>query len=132
MKMVFVDTSGFYAVLDSTDPFHAVATEAFQRAERERWDLRTTNYIVHESWALIQHRLGWDAVDDFMDAMLPLCRVEFVDAALHDLGGVQCRQARQRHLSLTDCVSLEYMRQHQIREAIARDEHFARQQIALP
>jgi predicted nucleic acid-binding protein len=119
-------------VLDATDPFHAAAMDAFQRAERERWDARATNYVVHEAWALIQHRLGWDAIDDFLDAMLPLCRVEFVDAALHNLGAARCRQARQRHLSFTDCVSLEYMQQHQIREAIARDEHFAHQQIALP
>jgi hypothetical protein len=35
----------------------------------------TTNYVVHETWALVQHRLGWNAVEDFLDVMLPLCRV---------------------------------------------------------
>ena len=83
MKSVFVDTSGFYAVLDADDPFHATAKSAFERAEREQWRLVTTNYVVHETWALVQHRLGWDAVEDFLEVMLSLCSVEFVDEPLH-------------------------------------------------
>ena len=38
MKSVFVDTSGFYACLDRTDPFHPGALDAFALGlgERER------------------------------------------------------------------------------------------------
>ncbi len=56
MKTVFVDTSGFYACLDGTDGFHPQALAAFERAEAERWELVTTNYVVHETWALVQRR----------------------------------------------------------------------------
>ena len=132
MKTVFVDTSGFYAVLDADDPFHADARIAFERAEQGQWQLMTTNYVVHETWALVQHRLGWDAVEDFLEVMLPLCRVEFVDESLHTLAPVQCRQARRRKLSLTDCISFEVMRRLELNEAIARDEHFAEKGIVLP
>lgn len=132
MKTVFVDTSGFYAVLDATDPFHLEAQAAFERAERERWLLWTTNYVMHETWALVQHRLGWDAVNDLVDVLLPLCQVSFVDAALHNLGAGRCRSARRRHLSLTDCISLEFMKRLNIQEAIACDRHFAEAQIVMP
>jgi predicted nucleic acid-binding protein len=132
MKNVFVDTSGFYAVLDVTDAFHATATKNFQRAEREQWMLHTTNYVVHETWALIQHRLGWNAMEDFLDTLLPLCNVEFVDAQLHEQGAMRCRQARARNLSLTDCISIEFMKQKAMTEAIANDVHFTRAQIASP
>jgi predicted nucleic acid-binding protein len=132
VKTVFVDTSGFYAVLDSTDPFHMDARAAFERAEREKWTLRVTNYVIHETWALTQHRLGWGAVDDFLDVMLPLCQLEFVDAVLHALGAARCRQSRLRHLSLTDCISLEFMKREGITEAIARDGHFTRENILMP
>jgi uncharacterized protein len=132
VKSVFVDTSGFYAVLDAGDPFHAVARAEFERAERERWQLVTTNYVVHETWALVQHRLGWDAVEDFLDVMLPLCRVEFVDEALHSQAAQRCRQSRRRKLSLTDCLSFEVMRRLQMTEAIAQDEHFSENGIKLP
>ena len=132
MKTVFVDTSGFYAVLDATDPFHPAATALFRRAEQEQWRLVTTSYVLHETWALVQHRLGWGAVEDWLDVMLPLCQVTFVDAALHALGVARCRQARQRRLSLTDCISFEFIKQQALTEAIAQDEHFVREQITLP
>jgi len=132
VKSVFVDTSGFYAVLDADDPFHFAARSAFERAEREKWQLVTTNYVVHETWALVQHRLGWNAVEDFLDVMLPLCRLEFVDQALHTLAARECRQTRRRKLSLTDCISFEIMNRFGLVEAIARDEHFIEKGITLP
>jgi predicted nucleic acid-binding protein len=132
VKSVFVDTSGFYAVLDADDPFHTVARTGFERAEREEWQLVTTNYVVHETWALVQHRLVWNAVEDFLDVMLPLCRVGFVDEALHSQAAQSCRQSRRRKLSLTDCISFEVMRRLQLTEAIAQDQHFSENGIRLP
>lgn len=65
MKSVFVDTSGFYALLDRDDPFHAKAKRLFLEAESGAWAMLTPSYVVHECWALNQARLGWDAVEDF-------------------------------------------------------------------
>jgi hypothetical protein len=47
MKTVFVDTSGFYACLDGTDPFHSRAVSAFERAEKEPWKLITNYHELH-------------------------------------------------------------------------------------
>lgn len=58
MNALFVDTSGFYAFLDRTDPNHAAAVSLFACAIEAGRELVTTNYVVHESWALIQARLG--------------------------------------------------------------------------
>lgn len=131
MKGVFVDTSGFYAILDATDPYHAGALTAFRKAMAEGTPLVTNSYAVHEAWALIQHRLGWEAVDAFLDRLLPHCTIEHVDQRLHALGAARCRQARLRHLSLTDCVSFEFMRSAGIRHAIASDTHFRREGFVL-
>ena len=132
MKAVFVDTSGFYAFLDGTDPHHAEARECMRRAVSGAWHLQTTSYVVHESWAVVQARLGWEAVDAWQDRVVRLCEVHWVDADLHALGAARCRQARARSLSLTDCVSIEFMRRHGLRDAIAFDEHFAREGFGLP
>lgn len=132
MKNVFVDTSAFYAILDAEDPFHQTATDCFERAAREGWTLWTTSYALHETWALIQHRLGWEALDQFLDVILPCCDVEYVDRALHTLGALRCRTEHQRRLSLTDCVSLEFMRLRGFADAIAHDDHFDRAGIRLP
>lgn len=127
MTSIFVDTSGFYAVLDGTDPYHAEALAAFRKAIADASPLHTTSYVIHEAWALIQHRLGWEAVDDFLDRLVPLCQIGHVDQALYAVGAARCRQARQRHLSLTDCVSFEQMRANAIRHVIGRDAHFVRE-----
>lgn len=132
MKPVFVDTSGFYAFLDGTDPFHAQARELFLVARDEKWLLFTTNYVVHESWALIQARLGWDAVEDWLDALLSMCEIVWVDETLHRLGMARARQARERRLSLTDCVSFEAMTARSCSEALADDEHFRKFGYLLP
>jgi predicted nucleic acid-binding protein len=132
VKTVFVDTSGFYAILDGSDPFHARALECFRRAQDEGWRLLATNYVFHESWALIQGRLGWQALDAWRDNVVPLCDIIWVDENLHALGEARCRQARERRLGLTDCVSIELMRQRGIREFIGQDEHFNREGFQVP
>ncbi len=132
MKAVFVDTSGFYACLDGSDLFHPQALALFMRGEAERWELVTTNYVVHETWALIQRRLGWEAVEVFINDLLPRCTVEWVDKTLHDKAVLQCRRTRERRFSLTDAVSLECMARRNITQAIFQDEHFARASISLP
>jgi uncharacterized protein len=132
MKIVFVDTSGFYACLDSTDLFHPLALDAFQRAEREGWQLITTSYVIHETWALVQRRLGWQAVDSLVNDLLPRCTVIWVDSELHEAAAARCRRIRERRLSLTDSASLECLASRRIEEAIAQDEHFAREGIRLP
>ncbi len=132
MKKVFVDTSGFYALLDGTDLFHSQARACFTRAKSEGWKLLTTNYVVHESWALIQRRLGWEALEAFLLDVLPLCEIAWVDENLHTMSANSCRQVQERRFSLTDAVSLEYMRRQGLTNAIAQDEHFTRSGIGLP
>jgi predicted nucleic acid-binding protein len=132
VQEVFVDTSGFYAHLDATDPFHAKAATLFQVAAESGWLLLTTNYVVLETVALVQSRLGWEAVEAWQQRVLPRCRTHWVDESLHRRGEARWAQARERRLSLTDCISFEFMRNKDIREAIAQDEHFARAGITLP
>ncbi len=132
MKTVFVDTCGFYAFLDRTDPFHAEARDLFVRARDEKWHLFTSSYVVHESWALIQARLGWEAVEDWLDALVSACEIVWVDEPLHRLGMARARQVRERRLSLTDCVSFEVMSSRNCVEAIADDEHFRKLGYRLP
>ena len=124
MKSVFVDTSGFYAFLDRDDPFHAKAKQLFLESESGAWAMLTSSYVVHESWALIQARLGWDAVEDFLRELVPRCRIVWVDERLHALGAARARQARERRLSLTDCVSFEVMLNEECREFLGDDQHF--------
>jgi predicted nucleic acid-binding protein len=132
VRPVFVDTSGFYAFLDRTDSFHKRSKELFLRAEAEGWHLLTSSFVVHESWAIIQARLGWDAVEDWLGCLVARCEVVFVDERIYELAAARARQARERRLSLTDCSSFEVMLLKNCREAIVDDAHFKKQGISLP
>lgn len=132
MTQVFVDTSGFYAHLDPTDDSHAAAAGLLRRSAAEAWPLVTTNYVLMETMALIQSRLGWEAVDQWTSRVLPHCQVAWIDEELHRRGEARWAHARERRLSLTDCISFEFMRDRGIRAAIAFDEHFERSGFRPP
>lgn len=132
MKSVFADTSGYFAALYSGDPHHAEARACFLRAEDEGWAVYTTNYVVVESTALVQARLGWEMVREFHEVYGRLSRPQFVDPALHAAAAARHKEAVRRHLSLVDCVSLEWMERHGVRQAIAFDRHFTELGITLP
>jgi len=56
VKRVFVDTSGFYALLIADDGNHVRAKELFEAGTEDGWRLVTTNTVVVEAHALFLHR----------------------------------------------------------------------------
>ena len=121
----FVDTSVLYAVLDADDERHQDATTAFGEAlGRER--LVTTSYVVVETAALVQARLGSPAVRDLLGRLVPALDVGWVDRDLHEAGVDAMLSAGRREVSLVDHVSFEHMRRRRIRTAFTLDRHFAR------
>ena len=121
---VFVDTSAFYAVLDADDRHHPAAKIAWEALLRAGTPLVTTNYVLVETVALLQHRIGMEAVRLFQEDIVPMLRVEWIDEAAH-LGGITGVLAGlRRGVSLVNHVSFFTMRRLGIREAFAFDPHF--------
>ena len=128
---VFIDTSAFYALLDRDDESHRKAKNAWTALLKNGNTLVTNNYVLVETVALIQHRLGIEAVRGFQNDILPLIHVEFVDAESHRSGVSALLSASRRNLSLVDCISFEMMRTSGIRAAFAFDPHFKEQGFHL-
>jgi len=122
--MIFVDTSGFYALLDGDDAEHSHALKLWEGEPPGEGGLVTTNYVVLESMALLQSRLGMPAVRVFRDAILPLVRIEWIDEAVHAQAVSAFIAAGRRGLSLVDLSSFETMRRLGIRSAFTFDRHF--------
>jgi predicted nucleic acid-binding protein len=54
----FVDTSALLAVMDKDDAVHKEAKALWKQITEQRATLVTTNYVVLETVALLQHRIG--------------------------------------------------------------------------
>lgn len=130
---VFVDTSAFYAVLDAGDVNHGAARTVWERLLAEREDLYTTSYVIVEIAALLQARLGPEALREFAADVLPILQVHYVDEGHHRSAFHALLIASRRKLSLVDCVSFETMRRSGLDRAFCFDHHFAEQGfVVLP
>ena len=128
---VFVDTSALLALLDADQPRHADVSDAWERAVLEERHLFTSNYVLVESFALVQSRLGLEALRALADVLVPILRPLWIDEALHEAAEAALFAASRRRLSLVDCTSFELMRRHGLTEALALDDDFARQGFSL-
>ena len=130
MTTVVVDTSALYAVLDRDDVNHAAAAAEYANL-LDRAELLTHSYVVVETSALVQRRLGMEAVRAMTDDLLPACDLVWVDEPLHRAATAALVAAADRDVSLVDWTSFELMRQRGVSEAFAFDDDFAKQGFTL-
>ena len=128
---VFLDTSGLYAVFDADDASHAVAAPAWRDLVASSAPLHTSSYVLVECTALLQRRLGVEAVEALATYVLPHVQVEWVDEQTHAQALAVLVSAGRRGLSLVDCTSFVIMRRLGIRTALTVDKHFAAQGFTL-
>jgi predicted nucleic acid-binding protein len=128
---IFVDTSAFYALLDADDENHVRSAETWRRLMLSNEHVVTTNYILVETFALVQSRLGLEAVREFQEAVAPVLSVEFVTPDIHRLGIAALLAASRRGLSLVDCISFEVMRDLGIKSVLTFDGHFRQYGFSL-
>jgi uncharacterized protein len=127
--VIFVDTSALYAILDRDDAAHQPARAIWNLwlAAAEGPSLLSSNYILVESFALVQARLGMDAVGSLVDDLLPVLTIEWVKPQDHEAAVSMLRTANRRRLSLVDCSSFQIMRRLALNEAFTFDPHFGEQ-----
>ena len=131
MSAVFVDTSAVLALMVGTDRAHGEAVSAFGKLRDRKAELVTTSYVLVETYALIDRRLGRDAVMSFRESFAPLLRVIWVDSGLHDRGLDRRLEGGANKLSLVDAVSFEAIREYKILEAFAFDRHFDQEGLGI-
>ena len=128
---VYIDTSAIYAILDETDISHEAAAATWHLMDDRSESLFTSNYVLLETVALLQGRLGLESVRVLETRVVPLLTIRWVDRDLHTRATGALLTAGRRNLSLVDCVSFEVMREMDLDTAFVFDAHFTEQGFRL-
>lgn len=125
--VTFIDTSALYAVMSVDDPNHDMAKKVWTHILIQKDVIVCTNYILVETFALVQHRLGMEAVQVLQENILPVLSIEWMNSTQHQAAALATLTANRRQLSLVDCASFATMRRLGIRTVFAFDTHFIEQ-----
>ncbi|MFH0925293.1 MAG: PIN domain-containing protein [bacterium] len=128
---IFVDTSAFLAVIDADDFNHRLAKKIWDNLITTREELGCTNYILLETFALMQRRFGIETVKIFQEDVCPIIDIYWIRESDHLIGVNAVITTSRRKLSLVDCISFTIMRQLQINKAFSFDPHFKEQGFNL-
>ncbi len=129
--MTFVDTSALISLLDGNEAKHFACARTWKILLADNEPLVTSSYVLVETYALAQRRLGIDAVRTLTTDFVPLLAVDWIDETVHGAGMASLLTANRRELSLVDCVSFEIMRRRDISKAFALDADFEKQGFSV-
>lgn len=121
--MIFLDTSGLYALADRDDGNHQEAVRMFESAQRSKKEFVTHSYVLVECAALMHRQLGREVALPFLEEARDFT-VLWVDEDLYDAAVANLRKRRSAGLSLTDVVSFLVMLGRGVTESVGFDKHF--------
>lgn len=124
---VFIDTAAILAVLNAHDRFHLSAKQSWNEVLSPDSVLFSSNYVILETTALLQHRFGIEAVRLFEGDILPVVEIAWVDETIHKQAMSALLAANRRELSLVDCTSFEIVRQFGLDRVFTFNSHFSGQ-----
>lgn len=128
---IFIDTAAFMAMLSASDQFHLMSKKVWGEILYADTSLYSSNYVLLETTALLQHRIGIEAVRVFESDILPVINIIWVDETIHNRAMSILLSANRRNLSLVDCSSLEIIRGLGLDTVFTFDTHFQEQGIRV-
>jgi predicted nucleic acid-binding protein len=126
-REVFLDTSGFYALIDKKDAHHPDAREVVESVLRAGRRFVVTDYILAETVNLANARSGTRVAGRVFDLIEQSAgiRIEWIGIARFDLTKAFFRKYADHAYSFTDCTSFVLMRELRISQALTTDHHFS-------
>lgn len=127
MNAVFVDTMGWFSLLDRRDSWHEEAKARMATLAKTRTPLFTSDYVVDETATLLKMRGAGRAIRGFFEmfdqsqalTLTPVTPARFQEARSFFL------KYLDHGYSFTDVTSFILMKELDIREAFTHDEHFS-------
>ena len=125
-REIFVDTSGFYALLAQRDPKHEAASRILRKAKSEQRRLVTTDYVMNETATLLKARGEGRLAGPLFERVFQssACQLQWTDAERFDAVRAFFLKHSDQNWSFTDCVSFCIMKELRLVEALTTDSHF--------
>mgnify|MGYP000863674131 FL=1 len=129
MRAVFVDTSGWLALIVRNDQYHKNATAYYQRLRSDQMPLVTSDYVLDETLTRLRYDAGLRiaikakaAIDKAEE--LNLLSMQWVDDVTVAQAWELFAKYQDQGISFTDCTSWSICQRLGIEEVFAFDRHF--------
>lgn len=126
MTALFVDTAGWMACADASDPAHRRACAARDAALEDRVALVTTDFVVDETLTLLRLRIGLAAAEAWWTQVDGSARLrwERITVERFERARGLFFKYRDKDFSFTDCTSFAVMQELRLKRALTTDRHF--------
>jgi predicted nucleic acid-binding protein len=123
---IFIDTSGFYALLIRSDDQHDRARTIMRGAAKKKLRLLTTDYVLDETATLLMARGCSNVVPALFHSVSAskACRMVWMDTERFEKAKNSFIKNMENRWSFTDCFSFIVMKELRLREALSKDAHF--------
>lgn len=123
-KALMVDTAAWYALADISDQYHQRAAEFFGKIAGKQ-PLITTDFILAETWTLLNARLGRGAAFTFW-SRLRGNNIPVMYSDQSDMEGAWhiAHTYMDQTFSLVDCVTMSMMERRGLTKIFTFDQHF--------
>ncbi len=124
---VFVDTSGWIAVLNADDAYHAQACARLLELGTQRRPLVTTDWVLAETGNGLARTNVRSQFFKAVQRILisPNCSLVWVDNPLFERSLALYNQVEDKSWGFVDCASIIVMQDGGIVDALTSDRHFA-------
>ena len=128
-KRIFIDSSGFKALIDDRDAFYEQSVVIWKNLGLEKdVELMTSNFMVDESLTLLRNKCGLEKALLLRKILIegePVIKV--IRVKMNDEAGAWKWFIKDwSKLSFTDCVSFAQMKRLGIKRVFGFDKHFER------
>jgi predicted nucleic acid-binding protein len=123
---IFIDTSGFYALLVRGDDQHDHAQDAMRKAAKKKRRFVTTDYVLDETATLLMARDCSTVIPALFHSVSAskACRVIWMGTERFEKTKSLFIKNIANRWSFTDCFSFVVMKELRLREALSRDARF--------
>jgi predicted nucleic acid-binding protein len=123
---LFIDSSGYFALLNHRDDRHAEATDIMRRLAAGGRMAVTTDYILDETATLLRARGHYPYAVILLETLrrAKACEVVSVTPPLFDEAAHLFIRHKDSEFSFTDCTNFAIMRKLGLRDALSKDRDF--------